>query len=285
MHTRGHRASNGTLPDGQKSEDSNGLPPPNPGVRLVHTPDPGWRPGVKQPHPYPGTKMLQLSPEVEGVKMYPFVISAIVPRPIAFISSLSKEGKGNLSPYSYFNVMSHDPPYVTIGCAHTRGRPNHMKDSEQNLLETGEFTLNMMSEWFVESANHTCGSYDRGVDELELAGLMPVPSVIVKPPRVAESVVQLECKLRGTYEVKNTKGDSTGRIMIGEVVLVHVAEAVVNRSQEGKLTVDLAKYRPVSRLGGDSYARICEAYDLPRPDTFWQAQGPTSAAAKAGHGG
>ena len=90
-----------------------------------------------------------------------------------------KQGKQNLSPYSYFNVMSHDPPVVCIGCCHTRARENGMKDSEQNILETGEFTLNMMSEWFLESANHTCGSYDRGVDELRLAHLSPIPSVKV----------------------------------------------------------------------------------------------------------
>ncbi len=70
-----------------------------------------------------------------------------------------------------------------------------------------------------------------------------------------------------------------------QVVLVHVLEDVVNRSPEGKLTVDFAKYQPVSRLGGDSYARICEIYDLPRPDTFWQSGGPTAAAAHRGHGG
>ena len=163
-------------------------------------------------------------------------------------------------------------PATAHACLAELSWPLCMRDSQVVCAAVGrEFTLSMMSEWFVESANHTCapqahleikslnitylhvrkpefetlcvsmaaaamwrraprsaqgavlsrrcGSYDRGVDELELAGLTPVASVLVKPPRVAESVVQLECKLRGTHEIKNAKGESTGRIMIGEVGL------------------------------------------------------------------
>eukprot|EP00884_Botryococcus_braunii_P015938 jgi/Botrbrau1/3027/Bobra.0070s0023.1 len=134
--------------------------------RVVRTanPNPSYREGDKQPHPYGDSQRLLLNPSEMGADLYPFIISCVVPRPIAFISSLSKEGIGNLSPYSYFGVMSHDPPYVTIGTCHTRSRSEGMKDSEQSILETGEFTLNMISEWFIESANFTCGNYDRGCE-------------------------------------------------------------------------------------------------------------------------
>ncbi|CAK0787301.1 hypothetical protein CVIRNUC_010519 [Coccomyxa viridis] len=211
--------------------------------------------------------------------MYPFTISSVIPRPIGFVASLSKEGVPNLSPYSYFNVMSHDPPYVCIGGCATSGRPSKMKDTQQNLLETKEFTINLISEWFVEAANHTCGNYDRGVNEIELSGLTPIPSVKVKAPRIEESAVQFECILRHTYDVKNKKGDITATILIGEVVLAHVLEAVTTKTGHDHIIVDIDKYAPVSRLGGDSYARVTELYDIPRPGKEWQAR--ASAVKKA----
>ncbi|EIE20364.1 hypothetical protein COCSUDRAFT_54305 [Coccomyxa subellipsoidea C-169] len=249
-------------------------------VRQVKNPHPDWQPGQKLPHPFENRERIELDPAQLGAGLYPFVISAVVPRPIAFISSLSKEGVGNLSPYSYFGVMSHDPPYVTIGTCATGGRPNGMKDSQQNILETGEFTLNMMSEWFLEAANHTCGNYDRGVNEIELAGLTPTPSVRVKPPRIEEAAVQLECKLRHSYPVKNSKGEVTATIIIGEVVLVHVLEAVTGKTGHGHVFVEFDKYAPVSRLGGNTYARITETYDLPRPGKEWQQRDAMVSKAK-----
>lgn len=253
-------------------------------VIKVEPPHPGWTPQVKQPIPYEGEDWLQLDPQELGAGMYPFIISAVVPRPIAFISSLSKEGMQNLSPYSYFGVMSHDPPMVTIGPCHTRARPNGMKDSEQNILETKEFVVNIISEWYLEAANHTCGSYDRGIDELRLSNLTPLDSSRVRPPRIGEAAVQLECKLRHTYPVINKNGDQTATIVIGEVVLAHVHEGLVDHADEtsrsGKgVVVDFAKYKPVSRLGGDTYARITEVYDLPRPDKSAQDTGPLAKLA------
>jgi flavin reductase (DIM6/NTAB) family NADH-FMN oxidoreductase RutF len=102
----------------------------------------------------------------------------------------------------------------------------------------------------------------------------------VKPPRVEEAAVQLECKLAHTYDVKNSKGEVTSTIIIGEVVLIHVLEAVTTRTGHGHVIVDFDKYAPVSRLGGNTYARITETYDLPRPGKEWQERAFHEAAAK-----
>ncbi|KAK9823932.1 hypothetical protein WJX72_006453 [[Myrmecia] bisecta] len=239
-------------------------------------PHPKYKPGDKQPHPFGHDRMISLDPAViGGAAMYPFVISSVVPRPVAFISSLSKEGEGNLSPYSYFNAVSHDPPFLAVGHCHTKGRPEGKKDSLLNILETGEFVVCIMSEWFIEAANHTCGNYDRGINEMELSGLTPVPSVKVKPPRVKESAVHFECKLRHTYDVKNDKGEVTATVVLGEVVLAHVHEGVAAKSPSGKTIVDITKYWPVARLGGNTYSRLTEIFDLPRPDREWQFKTPT----------
>ncbi|GAB4823945.1 hypothetical protein N2152v2_010991 [Parachlorella kessleri] len=194
------------------------------------------------------------------------MISAVVPRPIAFISTLSREGVGNLAPYSYFNVLAHNPPHVAIGMVRSRERHHGQKDTLFNILETQEFVVNIISDWFVEAANHCCGAFDYGVDEMQLAGLTPLASHKVKPPRVKESAVQLECLLRHTYDTKDSKGNVTTTIVIGEVVMIHIQEGVAGKSPHGKLIVDPQKLQPISRLGGNTYAHISELFDLPRPD-------------------
>lgn len=139
----------------------------------------------------------------------------------------------NLSPYSYFGAMGHDPPLVctthsclhcfttagtllcqlsdsriahaqvAVSCCRSGVRGGGKKDTLANILATREFVVNIMSEWFVEAANHTCGPYDAGQNEFEIAGLTPLPSVAVAPPRVAESAVHMECTLRHHWDVKN----------------------------------------------------------------------------------
>ncbi|KAI7842377.1 hypothetical protein COHA_004016 [Chlorella ohadii] len=204
--------------------------------------------------------------QLPGDVLYPLIISAIVPRPIAFVSTQSSSGLGNLAPFSYFNVMAHNPPHVCIGFAASRLRPHGRKDTLHNLLETGEFVVNIMSDWFIEAANYCCGNFDYGEDEMELSGLTPLPSLKVKPPRVKESAVHMECQLRHSYEVKDGKGAVTGTIVIGEVVMMHVHEGVAGRSPSGKLVVSMQHYQPISRLGGNTYGRTSGLFDLPRPD-------------------
>ncbi|GJP41018.1 hypothetical protein CLOM_g665 [Closterium sp. NIES-68] len=202
--------------------------------------------------------------ECSSSVLYPLVISTVVPRPIAFISTLSKTGIGNLSPYSYFNAVAHNPPLLAIGHCWSSGKP---KDSLTNILDTRELVVALMSDWFVEAANHTCGPYPPDVNEMRLAGLTPVPSVAVKPPRVAESAVNMECVVRHTYNVIDRDGSVTTTVVLAEVVMFHFSEQVVTRTPNtGKLIVDPVKLRPMCRLGGNTYGFVSHLFDIARPD-------------------
>eukprot|EP00878_Enallax_costatus_P004685 GHUV01004933.1.p1 GENE.GHUV01004933.1~~GHUV01004933.1.p1 ORF type:complete len:211 (+),score=50.69 GHUV01004933.1:316-948(+) len=170
----------------------------------VSKPHPDWVPGQHQPPPFDPDNRHVIDPAtVPEAEIYPLVISAIVPRPIGFAATMAADGSVNLAPFSYFNVLSHNPVIVAFGVSRSALRSGGKKDSFQNIEETKEFTINIMSEWFVEAANHTCGAFDRGVNEFELSGLTPVPSQRVKPPRVRESAVQLECKLKQVIDFQD----------------------------------------------------------------------------------
>ncbi|KXZ56193.1 hypothetical protein GPECTOR_1g167 [Gonium pectorale] len=206
--------------------------------------------------------------------MYALVISAVVPRPIAFISTVDSDGVVNVSPYSFFNAMGFNPPTVAIGLCHSPSRPEGKKDTLRNLERNGEFVVNIISEWFAEAANHTCGDFPPGVDEMALAGLTPLPSTKVKPPRVAESAVHMECRVRHIHAVCDSSGAVTTSIVIGQVLQYHISSAVAGCSPSGKLVVKLPELAPVSRCGGVTYARCTELYDMPRPDKEGRYPGP-----------
>ena len=249
-------------------------------------PNPSWRPGDPSPHPFPGSPRLTFDPAATpAAVLYPLLISAVVPRPIALVSSAGADGGRNLAPFSYFGLVAHDPPHVVIGTCATSGRENRQKDTQQNVLETREFVVNVVSEWMLEAANHTCGFYDRGVDEMELAGLTPEPSEAVAPPRVAEAAVQLECVLAAAHPVHNAAGLLTTTILIGRVVRVHVLDAVTDRTATGAPVVAFNRLAAVSRLGGDTYARVTETYDLPRPGKEWQARRAGATVVSGGGAG
>ena len=149
-------------------------------------------------------------------------------------------------------------------------RQGDKKDTMQNIDDTKEFTVNVLSEWFLEQANHTCGNYDPGVNEMALSGLTPMPSKLVKPPRVKESAVHMECKLKHKYETKGYDGKDTATVVIGEIVMFHVNEKVAKKTPSGSTYVGLEELQPISRLGGNIYGRSRECFDLPRPDRDWQ---------------
>eukprot|EP00965_Chrysotila_dentata_P012270 403168-Pleurochrysis_carterae.AAC.1 len=141
-------------------------------------PHPRWNPGEKQPLPFQTKDFVALDPK-ELKSCYPLVISSYVPRPIAFVSTLSASGEGNLAPFSYSGVVAHDPPTIVVGIC--RGRnADGKKDTLANIDATGEFVVCIMSEWFVEAANHCCSAFERGVDEFDQSGLTRVPSTRVK---------------------------------------------------------------------------------------------------------
>ena len=183
--------------------------------------------------------------------LYRLMISIIVPRPIAFVSTVDPAGRVNLAPFSYFNAIASDPPLVGISIT---DRPDDPKDTLRNIRATGEFVANVVTEPLLEAMVKTAGEWPASVSEFEMAGLEPAPSVRVKPPSVAASPVQLECVLHREIPLGNSF------FVVGEIVLARVSDDVLT---EGR--VDALKLRPVGRLGGEFYSLTREVVKAPRP--------------------
>ncbi|KAJ7783260.1 hypothetical protein B0H16DRAFT_1496122 [Mycena metata] len=199
---------------------------------------------------------------------YTLLTSAIVPRPIAFVSTLSADGVPNLAPFSYFSMVGHIPPLVSVSFSLSQKRSKH---SRENIVATGQFTVNIISEAFAEAANCTAAEAPADVDEWILSGLTMTPSRFVNPACVRESAVSLECEL---YFLKDLSPPDqpdliTTTLAVGLIKTAHVHESVLDA--EGS-AVDVGKLRPISRLGGTTYARLLEGFDLER--TSWKAARP-----------
>ncbi len=189
--------------------------------------------------------------------VYKVLIGAIVPRPIAFVSTISPEGIRNLAPFSFFTAISANPPVICF-CPTRKPGPEPRKDTLRNISATREFVVNIVSEEIAQQMNITSGDFAADVDEFEAAGLTPIPSDLVKPPRVAESHVHMECKLYLTLEISDLPGG--GNLVIGQVVRLHVDDAYVDNFK-----IDPDKLRAIGRMGGNSYARTMDRFDMIRP--------------------
>jgi flavin reductase (DIM6/NTAB) family NADH-FMN oxidoreductase RutF len=183
--------------------------------------------------------------------LYQFMISVVVPRPIAFVSTVSEAGRLNVAPFSYFNPLTNQPPLLGISINRRR---DERKDTLRNVESTGEFVVNVVTEAIAERMVLTSGEYPDEVDEFEITGLTPVASTRVRPPRVGESPVNMECRLHRVIELGATY------FVVGEIVLCHVDEAILT---EGR--VDVAKLRPLGRLGGDGYSVVRDVIHIQRP--------------------
>lgn len=237
-------------------------------ITYTKTVDPDWRWGqggndagesLKKNH-------VEIDPYEEGrpaSKNYKLLISSIVPRPIGFVSTRSADGSStNLAPFSYTQVVSHDPPVFVIGYS---GGFDNPKDSLRNLKETGECTINIISEHFIEAANSTAINAPYGTSEWSVSGLHPAPSKHVQPSRVKEAIFTAECKVMELKELESrvTKGKKTGVIAILEGFHFWVREDAID---DERSVVDINVLRPMSRLGGIMYGRTTEVMELPRPD-------------------
>ncbi len=182
--------------------------------------------------------------------VYRFLIGVVVPRPIAFVSTIGSHG-ANVAPFSYFMPIGSRPPLlgVSIGL-----RDGEIKDTLANIRETGDFVINVVTEALAERMVRASGDWPKDVDEFEMAGLTRGPSELVRSPRVTESPVNLECRLFREVAL----GDAA--LVVGELVWAHVDDALL---VDGR--VDVEKLRPIGRLGGDGYAPVREILNLPRP--------------------
>lgn len=177
--------------------------------------------------------------------------SIVVPRPIGWISTISRDGIVNLAPYSQFNNLGYDPPYVMFS-ANSFPETGRRKDSVKNAIDTGEFVVNMATYELKDAINVTSQFVGPDVDEAALAGLEMVPSRLVKPLRVAKSPVHLECKFHGSFSLPGNSFDQVHHVVIGRVIGVHICDEVL--TAEGKL--DILKIRPIARLGYFDYTVV-----------------------------
>ncbi len=186
--------------------------------------------------------------EIKTNVFHSYMLSAIAPRPIAFASTVDKDGHPNLAPFSFFNAFGSNPPVVVFSPAR-RVRDNTIKHTLENIYETKEVVINVVNFAMVRQASLASSEYPKGVNEFIKAGFTPVPSHIVKPFRVKESPVQMECKV---LEVKETgKMGGAANLIICEILLMHIDEAVLTPDSK----IDPNKIDLVARMGSDLYCR------------------------------
>jgi flavin reductase (DIM6/NTAB) family NADH-FMN oxidoreductase RutF len=200
-------------------------------------------------------------------EFYHILISAVGPRPIAWVSSLSASGQPNLAPFSFFNAVCANPPLLAFApamrvarkAADPVGQPvAQPKDTLRNIRETGEFVISVVTFELAEAMNLTSGEYDAGINEFDVAKLAAAPSKVVRPQRVAESPVSFECKLHQILDFN--PGPGGGSLVIGEVVSIHIDERHIKEGRLDRNSLDL-----IGRMGGMQYTRTTQRFEMARP--------------------
>jgi len=206
--------------------------------------------------------MLSINPkDIPTVKLHSYLLSAVAPRPIALASTVDIDGNPNVSPFSFFNVFSANPPILIFSPAR-RVRGNTTKHTLENAKATKEVVINMVNYDIVQQMSLSSTEYPAGVNEFKKAGFTMLPSEVVKPFRVAESPIQLECKINEIVELGSEGG--AGNLIICEVVKLHIKEEFLN--EEG--VIDQQKLDLVARAGGSLYSRAREGFfEIPKPLT------------------
>jgi len=183
--------------------------------------------------------------------------ACVVPRPIGWLTTISAAGAVNLAPFSFFNVLSYDPPFVLFS-AGSHEEDGGKKDSVLNVEATGEFVYNMATWAQRDQMNQTALIVDRSLDEMAAAGLDPLPSRLVRPPRVNGSPVHFECRLHQVVMLPGHKPSSEHHVVIGRVVAVHIDDAAL--TADGR--VDVVKIRPIARLGYKDYTSVDSIFQM-----------------------
>jgi flavin reductase (DIM6/NTAB) family NADH-FMN oxidoreductase RutF len=189
--------------------------------------------------------------KLDTTSVYKLLVGAVVPRPIAWVSTRSHDGVLNLAPYSFFNVASREPPMLAISIGPRTGGEDYPKDTLTNMRETQEFVINIVSLELANAMHDSSLNYPPEVDEFVRAGLTPAPCVVVKTPRVAEAKISMEC----TVEHMLRLGSDT--LVIGRMHRYHVDDAIISNGR-----IDLQKLNPLARMAGN-YTRIERLFELP----------------------
>ncbi|KAF9233619.1 hypothetical protein BU15DRAFT_79918 [Melanogaster broomeanus] len=237
--------------------------PPNPhwglgqGVNLTANGN-EWMQGEKK-----GWKVVETATE-DPRQLYLLMISGIVPRPIAFVSTVSETGVENIAPFSWFNMVSHNPPLVSISCVNG---PVRVHDTTNNVRATKGFTVNIISEPWAEQANVTSIDAPESFSEWPISGLTKEPSIHVKPPRVKESAFSMECELFQAIDIIHpVTGKAGSTMLLGHVKYIHVRNDMLT----DRGTVDMTLFKPLSRMGDVTYARVGDGFRLVRP--VWEQE-------------
>ncbi|UTI44239.1 flavin reductase family protein [Niallia sp. RD1] len=188
---------------------------------------------------------------------YKFLIGSIIPRPIAFVTSLSEEGVLNGAPFSYFNIVSSNPPLVSLSIQRSNGK---QKDTARNILSKKEFVIHIVDEQNVDKINQTAANLSPSQSEIKLAGLTPIDSSEISVPGVKEAKIRMECVLEHSLELGGADALPGCDFLIGRVILYHIDN---NLYENGR--IDPRALAPVSRLAGNDYAKIGEMFTKERP--------------------
>jgi|SRR5690606_2631767 flavin reductase (DIM6/NTAB) family NADH-FMN oxidoreductase RutF len=200
--------------------------------------------------------------EIKTAALHGYLLGSVAPRPICFASTVSAEGQPNLSPFSFFNVFGSNPATLIFSPSR-RVRDNTIKHTLENVKATGEVVINVVNYNIVQQTSLASCEYPREVNEFEKSGLTPIPSEFVKPARVKESPVQIECKVREIIETGD--GGGAGNLVICDVLCMHIDDSILDT--DGK--IDPHKIDLVARMGGDFYCRASgnAVFTVPKPNT------------------
>ncbi len=198
------------------------------------------------------------SREIDHQQIYRLLIGSVVPRPIAWVSTMSAAGVANLAPFSFFTMVSHHPPMASISVGERENKP---KDTARNILDTKGYVIHTVVNGWEEAMNICAGNFAPGESEFEAAGLDMVPADLVDAPRIKDAPVAMECR----FERMIPFGDEwVTHLVIGEVLRWHVHEDLI-LSDSGKIYIDPAKLQPVGRLGGPRYCRTQDIFEMQAP--------------------
>ncbi len=200
--------------------------------------------------------------EIKTALLHQYLLGAIAPRPICFASTVDSKGNSNLSPFSFFNVFGSNPPTLVFSPSR-RVRDNTIKHTLENIRETGEVVINVVNFEMVQQMSLSSCEYPKGVDEFIKAGFTKLPSELVKPWRVAQSPVQMECRVEQVIET-GTEGGA-GNLIICRVLMMHLDDAILNADNK----IDPHKIDLVARMGADYYCRASgiAVFEVPKPNT------------------